>query len=131
LQELSRICKIHGLPTQIHCCGPEKELVRICAEETDINCMNPLEEPPMGDCLLKKIKQLYGHKLSLSGNIHTTRIMLHGSVEQVETACKKAIDDAAEGGGFILSTGDQCGRDTPHENIRTMIEIARSYGKYF
>jgi len=40
------------------------------------------------------------------------------------------IDDTAEKGGFILSTGDQCGQDTPEENIRAMIETAKTYGKY-
>jgi uroporphyrinogen decarboxylase len=45
-------------------------------------------------------------------------------------ASKQAIDDAAEGGKFILSTGDQCGRDTPDENIFAMIETAREYGSY-
>jgi uroporphyrinogen decarboxylase len=48
----------------------------------------------------------------------------------VADAAKKAIDDAAEGGGFILSTGDQCGRDTPDENIMALIEVAQTYGKY-
>ena len=43
---------------------------------------------------------------------------------------KKAIDDAGEDGGFVLSTGDQCGRDTPEENIFAMIETAKNYGKY-
>jgi uroporphyrinogen decarboxylase len=37
---------------------------------------------------------------------------------------------AAEEGGFILSTGDQCGRDTPDENMHAMIETAREYGIY-
>jgi uroporphyrinogen decarboxylase len=66
----------------------------------------------------------------LKGNLHTTEIMLRGSVEDVVRASKHAIDDAAEGGRFILSTGDQCGRDTPEENLRAMIETARTYGKY-
>jgi uroporphyrinogen decarboxylase len=56
--------------------------------------------------------------------------MLFGSVEDVVNASKKAIDDAAEGGNFVLSTGDQCGRDTPDENIRAMVQTARTYGKY-
>jgi len=56
--------------------------------------------------------------------------MLHGSVEDVIAASKKAIDDAAAGGRFILSTGDQCGRDTPEANLHAMIETARTYGKY-
>jgi uroporphyrinogen decarboxylase len=56
--------------------------------------------------------------------------MLRGSVEDVIAAAKKAIDDAATGGRFILSSGDQCGRDTPDENIRAMVETARTYGRY-
>ncbi|MDK2903726.1 MAG: hypothetical protein PWQ93_1645 [Clostridiales bacterium] len=60
----------------------------------------------------------------------TTEVMLMGTVEDVEKAAKQAIDDAAKGGGFILSTGDQCGRDTPEENIFKMIEVARTYGRY-
>ncbi len=119
-----------GFPTHVHSCGPEKELVRIFAEETDLTTIDPLETPPMGDCDLAELKRLYGDKIVLKGNLHTTRTMLRGSVADVVAASRKAIDDAAEGGGFILSTGDQCGRDTPDENIRAMVETARTYGRY-
>ncbi len=66
----------------------------------------------------------------LKGNLHTTMVMLRGSVDDVIAASKKAIDDAGAGGGFILSTGDQCGRDTPDENLFAMVETARTYGRY-
>ena len=39
-------------------------------------------------------------------------------------------DDAKADGRFVLSTGDQCGRDTPEENILAMIETAKNYGEY-
>ena len=130
LKEITAICKEAGVVSQIHCCGPEYDLVKISAEETDLSNINPLEHPPMGDCDLAKIKKQFGKKISLMGNLHTTDVMLRGSAKDVERASKKAIDDAAEDGGFILSTGDQCGRDTPDENIYAMIEVARNYGKY-
>jgi len=119
-----------GIPTQIHSCGPEKELVKIMAEETNLTVIDPLEIPPMGDCDLAELKRLYGKKITLKGNLHTTEVMLRGTVDDVVRASKKAIDDAAAGGRFILSTGDQCGRDTPFENIEAMVETARTYGKY-
>lgn len=119
-----------GLPTHVHSCGPEKELVRMAAEETNLTVIDPLEVPPMGDCILKELKQRYGSKIVLKGNLHTTEVMLKGSVETVRAAARKAIDDAGQGGGFILSTGDQCGRETPEENIFEMLKTARSYGKY-
>ncbi|MCK5137934.1 MAG: hypothetical protein KAR19_19260 [Bacteroidales bacterium] len=76
------------------------------------------------------LKQLYGNKIILKGNLHTTGVMLNKDVNVVIKAAKKAIDDAAAGGRFILSTGDQCGRDTPDENLHAMVETARTYGKY-
>lgn len=130
LKEVTAICKEAGIPSQIHCCGPEYALAKIAAEETDLSSINPLEHPPMGDCDLKRVKKEFGKRISLMGNLHTTDVMLRGSTKDVEQASKQAIDDAAEGGGFILSTGDQCGRDTPDENILTMIEVARNYGRY-
>ena len=130
VKKITSLCKEHGIPSHIHSCGPEAELVKICAEETDLTMIDPLEIPPIGDCNLAEIKKLYGDKLILKGNLHTTEIMLNGSTKDVIEASKRAIDDAADGGGFILSTGDQCGRDTPFENIYAMVETARTYGKY-
>ncbi len=119
-----------GIPTHIHSCGPETELIRIMAEETNLTIIDPLELPPMGDSNLKELKKLFGKKLVLKGNLHTTDVMLRGSIDDVIKASRKAIDDAAEGGRFILSTGDQCGRDTPFENIHAMVDTARNYGRY-
>ena len=73
---------------------------------------------------------MFGAKISLMGNLHTTTDMLLGDAEHVERVSIEAIDAAGHEGGFILSTGDQCGRDTPDENILAMIKTARNYGRY-
>jgi uroporphyrinogen decarboxylase len=130
IQKLTRMAKEAGIPTMLHSCGKEKLLIKWCAEETDLNCINPLEVEPMGDCDLAEIKRLYGDRIALMGNLHTTRVMLMGTEADVEQAAREAIDAAAGGGGFILSTGDQCPRDTPEANIRKMVEVAKEYGKY-
>jgi len=130
LQKLTRICKDVGIPSQVHSCGPERALVEICAKESDLSSINPLERPPMGDCDLAEVKHLFGRDIGLMGNLHTTEHMLFGTPDLVRRESKWCLDVAAEGGGFILSTGDQCGRDTPDENIHAMIEAAREHGKY-
>jgi len=130
VQRAIELATAAGLPTHVHSCGPEKELVKIFAEETDLTVIDPLETPPMGDCDLAELKRIYGDKIVLKGNLHTTDVMLRGSADDVVAASKKAIDDAAAGGRFILSTGDQCGRDTPDENLRAMVRTARTYGRY-
>ena len=130
LQRVTALAAEIGIPTHVHSCGPETELVRMAAEETHLTVIDPLEIPPMGDCNLAELKRLYGDRVILKGNLHTINTMLNGSKADVVAASKQAIDDAASGGGFILSTGDQCGRETPNENIFAMVETARSYGKY-
>ncbi len=130
LKEICRLATEAGVLTMVHSCGKERELVKACVSETELNCVNPLEVTPMGDCDLAELKQSFGDRICLMGNLHTTDVMLKGRPEDVSRAAKKAIDDAAAGGGFILSTGDQCGRDTPDENIFKLIEVARTYGRY-
>ncbi len=130
LKGITSLAKEADIPTMLHSCGKERVLVEICANETDLNCINPLEIPLMGDCNLAEIKKTFGKRLALMGNLHTTGVMLKGTPADVEQAAKKAIDDAGEGGGFILSTGDQCGMNTPEENIFKMIKVARTYGRY-
>jgi len=130
IKNTAAMCKQAGIPSHVHSCGPETAVIELCATQTDLSFIDPLELPPMGDCDLARMKEQFGDKIVLKGNLHTTNVMLFGTVDDVEKAARQAIDDAGEGGGFILSTGDQCGRDTPDENIFKMIEVARTYGQY-
>ncbi|NQT92935.1 MAG: hypothetical protein HQ559_09250 [Lentisphaerae bacterium] len=130
LKKTTALAREIGIATHVHSCGPQKEMVAMAAEESDLTVIDPLEVPPMGDCDLTELKKRFGSKIVLKGNLQTTEVMLRGSVDDVVAASRKAIDDAGAGGGFILSTGDQCGRDTPDANIRAMAETARTYGRY-
>jgi len=48
----------------------------------------------------------------------------------VEEKAKRLIDTCAPGGGVVLSSGDQCARDTPDANLFKLVEVAQTYGKY-
>ena len=130
IKKITAMAKQEGILTGIHSCGKEYEIVESCANETDLNYLNPLEVPPMGNCHLADIKTKFGNKVALMGNLHTSEVMLFGNVEMVRLESLRAIRDAGERGGFVLSTGDQCGRDTPFENIFEMVNVAREYGTY-
>jgi uroporphyrinogen decarboxylase len=130
VQKLTRMAHEAGVPTLLHSCGRERDWVQMCAEETELDCINPLEPPPMGDCDLAEIKHRFGDRLALMGNLHTTDVMWRGTPEAVREASQQAIEAAGGGGGFILSTGDQCGRDTPDANLFAMVEAAETYGRY-
>ena len=130
IRRIARLCRDAGILCGVHSCGKERYIVETCANETELNYINPLEIPPMGDCDLAELKASFGDKLALMGNLHTTDVMLRGSVRDVRRESLKAILAAGGDGGFVLSTGDQCGRDTPFENIFEMVRIAGEFGAY-
>ena len=130
IKKITRMCREAGVISGIHSCGKERYMVEVCALETDLDYINPLEIPPMGDCSLKECKEKFGQRLALMGNLHTTDVMLLGTPEAVKLESLKAIRDAGINGGFVLSTGDQCGRDTPDVNIFTMVGVVKEFGRY-
>jgi uroporphyrinogen-III decarboxylase len=72
----------------------------------------------------------WGNRLAIKGNINTFDFKLNAKPQEVADKCKALIDAAGADGGFVLSTGDQCGRDTPLANLFAMVEVAKTYGGY-
>ncbi len=130
IQEAARICRAAGVASHLHVCGRSRLIVEMVADESDVDVVEPLEEPPGGDVDIAAIKRRYGARLCLKGNINTFEFMLRATPAQVEEKARRLIDACAPGGGFILSTGDQCGRDTPDANLAKLVEVARTYGRY-
>ncbi len=130
IQKVSSMCKQAGVISGLHSCGKEYHIVKRCAEEIDLDYINPLEISPMGDCILSEIVEQFGNKITLMGNLHTISIMLYGSVKDVRRESLKAIKAAGKNGRFILSTADQCGYGTPEENLKEMVRTVESFGTY-
>ena len=130
IERASKICRDAGIISHLHICGRSWTLVEIIAEETDVDVMEPMEEPPGGDVDIAEAKRRVGSRLCIKGNINTFGFMLNATPDEVGEKCKRLIDAAGAGGGFVLSTGDQCGRETPHANLFKMVEVATTYGKY-
>jgi uroporphyrinogen decarboxylase len=130
IQKAAQICKRYGVFSHLHVCGRSRKVVEMVCEESEVDVMEPLEAQPGGDVDIADVKKRYGQRVCLKGNLNTFEFMLRATPEQVEEKAKRLIDDCAAGGGFVLSTGDQCGRDTPDANLFKLVEVARTYGKY-
>ncbi|MEM4311981.1 MAG: uroporphyrinogen decarboxylase family protein [Nitrososphaerales archaeon] len=76
-----------------------------------------------------KIKELYGDKICLLGNLDQARTFTQGS-EDVVKEIIECINKASYGGGHILTTSNNFTPDVKVENIITMFKAARKYGKY-
>jgi uroporphyrinogen-III decarboxylase len=73
-------------------------------------------------------KETLGRVAALQGNVPLSLIQT-GAPAEVREYCRKLIEIAAPGGGFLLDTGAamQQGND---ENIHAMIRAARDFGAY-
>lgn len=77
----------------------------------------------------KKAKKILGGRFCLQGGVPTT-LLTYGTPQQVKEQVKRAIDELAGDGGFILAAGGVVMGDAKRENILAMVEAAREYGKY-
>jgi hypothetical protein len=64
----------------------------------------------------------------IAGNVPVS-LLNTGTPEEVENYCKKLIDVAGKGGGFIMTSGGVIDKARP-ENVRAMIQVTKQYGVY-
>lgn len=75
--------------------------------------------------IFKAKEVLKGH-MCIAGDVPAALSAL-GTPEEVEEYCKKLIDVVGEGGGFILSSGCTVPVDCKIENLKAMVNTAKSY----
>lgn len=85
---------------------------------------------PMAGMNLKYLKETYGDKLCLIGNIDVSSLLPFGTTNEVTESVKECIKVAGEGGGYILSPCTDITNACKLENIFTMISATKKYGKY-
>jgi len=128
--KISRLAKDMGCIAHLHTCGRSRLVVEMNMAEASFDVIEPLEKPPSGDVDIAEVKRQYGQRVALKGNLLTSGALLNGTPEEVEREVIDTLRAAGQGGGFILSTGDQVGGNTPLENLHAMIAAGRKYGRY-
>jgi len=91
---------------------------------TGIDALGPLE--PGAGMDYKKIKDIYGNKICLVGNIDVD-LLCRGEVDDIVLTVKKIIEDVSIKGGHILSSGNTITSAVNPENYLAMIETAKNY----
>jgi hypothetical protein len=77
---------------------------------------------------MAKVKETLGKNACLIGNVSSSMLTL-GTPQDVKDYCKKLIDTAGKGGGFIMSNGAFFDHARP-ENIKAMVDVTKEYGVY-
>lgn len=125
LRELNAEIKNHkDVPTYLHICGKVDDRIDLMVE-TGVDGLSFDQ-----NVNLAKAKRDFGDKVCLIGNVDPVGVLFLGSPEDVTQTSRVCIEQAGEGGGFILAPGCGVPPDAPVENLLALHEAAHRYGQY-
>jgi uroporphyrinogen decarboxylase len=76
-----------------------------------------------------KVKELYGDRLCLVGNV-SNELLRSGTPAEVEERVKYLIRNVAPGGGYCVGSGNSVPEWAKFENYMAMRGATFKYGKY-
>ena len=113
----------------LHVCGEVSEHLHGNAQSLkELEKLNMISIGP--EVNLAEIKTWFNGAIGVAGNIDHLNLLPLGKPEDVEEACRIAIEQGKPGGGYILAAGCEITSDTPSLNVETMVEAATRYGTY-
>lgn len=117
------------IPVYTHTCGSIGDRLELM-EETGTNGIDTLDPPPLGNVRLDDAKKRIGGRLFIKGNLDPVGVLLNGRHQDVEKETRKCLEQAASGGGYILSSACSVPPHAPPENIGLLAEMVEKYGLY-
>ncbi len=127
LAKITQLCHEYGVPYVKHTDGNVNKLLdgMIAAGVDGYQAIEP-----RANMDIAQIKQTYGDRLTLIGNVDCSSVLVDGPTEAVSKQTKEVIRDAAPGGGFLLSTSNSVHPGVKPEYYLAMLETARTVGNY-
>jgi uroporphyrinogen-III decarboxylase len=77
---------------------------------------------------MARAKDILGDVACIAGNVPNS-LLIMGTPEDVKDYCRKLIDTAGKGGGFIMDSAAIIDEARP-ENVKAMGDLTREYGVY-
>ena len=96
--------------------------------DTGIHGLHPID--PNAGMDLGDVKEKYGHRICLMGNVDCAYVLTWGTVEEVREDVKRCIRQAARGGGYICMSSNSIHPAVKPENYEEMVRAVREFGRY-
>jgi hypothetical protein len=117
----------------VHCHGKVAGLLEDFVE-MGVDCLNPVEPPPMGDVELPAAKRQVAGRMALEGNVEIG-LFQTAAAEEFAAIVEQAVADGKPGGGFIFCpTSDHTHwielDDQIMRNYKIFIETGLRLGRY-
>jgi uroporphyrinogen-III decarboxylase len=122
-----------GAKARVHCHGRIGQVLDMIIE-TGCDGLDPCEPPPDGDIDLAEVKRrCLAAGVSVWGNMEL-KVLENGTPDDVRRVVKRIMDQAKDGGGFVLLPTASPANVPPspktEANIMAFIDAGLEYGKY-
>ena len=96
--------------------------------DTGIHALHPIDPNARMD--LGEVKEKYGHRVCLVGNVDCAYTLTWGTLKEVREDVKRCLKQAARGGGYICMSSNSIHSAVKPENYVEMVKAIRDYGQY-
>ncbi len=126
MKKIGQICQAADLPFLYHSDG---KLDGVMEDLLDcgIDALHPIEPQAMD---IRQLKQDYGQRLCLIGNVDLEYTLTRGTPQEVAEQTRSLIRDVGPGGGYCVSSSNSIPSYVPVENYRAMVQTTLEYGIY-
>lgn len=124
--EYKKICNRYSIPLIFHSDGCISEVLDDLIA-CGVNALHPIEPKAMD---IYSLKEKYGKRLCLIGNIDLGETLIRGTPETVDEEVKQKISRLAPGGGYCVGSSNGITDFVPLENYVAMINASFKYGGY-
>ena len=127
IQEVVRAAKEMNTLVIKHTDGNIKPILPMIVD-TGIDGLHPLD--PVAGMDIAAVKKAHGDRICVIGNIDTGKVLSDATTIEVEENVRRIIEQAAPGGGYIISSANSIHVKVKPDNYAAMLRAARRYGNY-
>ncbi|MFQ5904351.1 MAG: uroporphyrinogen decarboxylase family protein, partial [Candidatus Binatia bacterium] len=125
-KKIGNLCRAKNLAYLYHSDGNLWEVMEDIVD-AGFNALHPIEPKAMD---IKEVKEKFGHRLCLIGNIDLGYTLTRGTPQEVEEEVRQRIRDIAPGGGYCVSSSNSITEYVPLDNFKAMMEATLKHGSY-
>ena len=111
-----------------HMCGKLRGLTDLIGQGKQ-NGISEITPSPTGDLDIAESRKIWGKDKIIIGGLEPTALTQLSTL-QIETYVKDILTRVSTGDNFILGSGDAVPYGTPIENLKTITNVIKKYGKY-
>lgn len=126
MEKVIEPAKQKGIPIIFHSDGTLYELIPTLID-MGFKCLNPIEPYGMD---IYKVKEKWGNKIALMGNIDIAGALAFGTSEEVVADTRKHLERLMSEGRYIAASSHSITHAIPPENFLAMIETIHTHGRY-